>query len=112
MFYTALETPVLSYEVASTRKDVQNVTLIWTTPDSSKTDMEYLLTLSSSANSQTTITKLTHYHLEVYPNDHYLVSVVSQRCSGNLKSNTSNTLPLFSGIIMLSLVVNFSHHSF
>ena len=77
MFYTALETPVLRYEVVSTRKDVQNVTLIWTTPDSSMTDMEYLLTVNSSANSRTMITKLTHHHLELYPSDQYLVSVVT-----------------------------------
>ena len=52
MFYTALETPILSYEVVFTRKDVQNVTLIWTTAYSSKTDMKYLLTVSSSTNSR------------------------------------------------------------
>ena len=72
------------------------------------TDIEYLLTVSSSTNSQTMITKLTHHHLDFYPSDQYIVSVVSQRCSGNLKSNTSNTLLLFLGTIMLSLVLNFS----
>ena len=96
--YTALETPVLRYEVVFTRKDVQNVTLIWTTPDSIKMDMEYLLTVSSLTDSRTIVPKLTHHHLELYPSDHYLVSVISQHCSGNLKSNSSNSLLLFSGI--------------
>ena len=98
--FTALQTPVLNYTLVSSGGDIRNVTVTWTTPDSSMTGIEYVLTLSNASTNPTEFTvKHLNHNLSLHTGVRYELTIFSQRCNGSVKSNSSKSLEiLFPGM--------------
>lgn len=72
---------------------------MWTTVDSTKVDIEYVVSVLSPEATVST-TNQTHLNLTLTEDIEYTITVLSQRCDGKLKSNSSDPLHIFlTGVI-------------
>jgi hypothetical protein len=86
-----LQTPHLNYTTIAADKDVLNVSVTWTTEDSDKKDIEYVLSVSADSLSQNKSTTTNRkQNLTLFNGTEYTITVISQRCGGDLTSNTSD----------------------
>ena len=69
-----------------------NITITWITHDSSFTDIEYVVTLSNSSFSDTFNVNATMVNVTLSVRSLYYITIISERCGGNLSSTASNTL--------------------
>ena len=95
-FTAALKTPLLNYTLVSSEGDIHNVNVNWTTPDSSMPDIEYVLSFYNSSRYPTQVmtTHLNH-NFSLHTGVQYELTIFSQRCDGNVKSNSSKPLQIF-----------------
>ncbi|CAI8058311.1 hypothetical protein GBAR_LOCUS31703 [Geodia barretti] len=91
----ALHTPVLSYIEMPGDKKIRNVTIKWTTPDGTKNDIEYHLSVKNSTHTTTWTTKVPQVNQSLTVGTRYTATVFSQRCDGTVKSNVSDPLDIF-----------------
>jgi hypothetical protein len=90
---TALQTPLVNYTAHTTaEKGVQSVQVKWMTEDSTKTDIEYVLSMSGPSGTRNFTTKETKWDFLLRHGIHYEFTVISQRCGGNMNSKTSGPL--------------------
>ena len=94
-FSSALHTPTLSYIEMPGDKKIRNVTIKWTTPDGTKNDIEYHLSVKNSTHTTTWTTKVPHVNHSLTVGTRYTATVFSQRCDGTVKSNVSDPLDIF-----------------
>ena len=94
-FSPALHTPVLSYIEIPGDNKIRNVTIKWTTPDGTKNDIEYHLSVKNSTHTTTWTTKVPQLNQSLTVGTHYTATVFSQRCDGTVKSNVSDPLDIF-----------------
>ena len=92
---SALHTPVMNYTVVSANETARNISIKWRTPDSTKRDMEYLLSMISSSHRKTWTTNQIRQTLTIHVGINYTLTVIVQRCKGNLTSNSSNPLLIY-----------------
>ena len=96
VFFPALHTPVLSYNIEMPGDNkIRNVTINWTTPDGTKNDIEYHLSVNNSAHTTNWTTKVAQVNQSLTVGTRYTATVFSQRCDGTVKSNVSDPLDIF-----------------
>jgi hypothetical protein len=91
----ALHTPVLSYIEIPGDNKIRNVTIKWTTPDGTKNDIEYHLSVKNSTHTTTWTTNISHVNQSLTVGTRYTATAYSQRCDGTVKSNVSDPLDIF-----------------
>ena len=106
---SALHTPVVNYTVVSANETARNISIKWRTPDSTKRDMEYVFSMRSSSHPKYWTTNLTHQSLTltIHTGVRYTVTVVAQRCRGNVTSNSSNPLLIYFPGVAVSVLSNY-----
>ena len=90
----------MNYSTVSAGKSERNITVKWTTPDISKTGMEYVVSVKNSSHPSTwtTILDTRVLNMTVHDGIEYNITVISQRCNGTVRSNSSVLLHiLFAG---------------
>ena len=95
---TVLYTPVLRYTMIHSDKETRNlrhVIIKWTTPDRTKKDMEYKLSIKDDSRTTNWTTEVPHLNLNLTVGVLYTATVFSQRCNGGLRSNFSVPLDIF-----------------
>jgi hypothetical protein len=95
---TVLYTPVLRYTMIHSDKETRNlrhVSIKWTTPDRTKKDMEYKLSIKDDSRTTNWTTEVPHINLNLTVGVLYTATVFSQRCNGGLRSNFSVPLDIF-----------------
>ena len=122
--YIGLNAPVLSenYTVVKMDNGTYEVTVWWTKGNCVPDDVEYNLTLTdtSSEGAVNNVMKQTQTTLYLNQGIKYVIAVTAQLCDGDLKSETSNELPLYCAgmalkyknyIILLSALFRFLGHA-
>jgi hypothetical protein len=94
-----LNAPVLSENYTEIKMDngTYEVTVWWTKGNCAPDDVEYNLTLTNTFSKDTlnNVTKQTQMTLYLNQGTKYVIAVTAQLCDGDLKSETSNELPLY-----------------
>ena len=100
--YIGLNPPVLSENYTMDKMDngTYKVKVWWTKGTCAPDDVEYNLTRTNTSSKETLkVTKQTQTTLYLNPGIEYVIAVTAQLCDGDLKSETSNELPLnFAGM--------------
>ena len=84
----------MKYKNSIVNDSFHNVTVQWNTTDSALSDIEYMLSVTSSQAMIYNTTEL-FITLTLRVGVNYSISLTAQRCDGALASNTSNVLPIF-----------------
>ncbi|CAI8037905.1 hypothetical protein GBAR_LOCUS21172 [Geodia barretti] len=76
-------------------RNLRHVSIKWTTPDRTKKDMEYKLSIKDDSRTTNWTTEVPHINLNLTVGVLYTATVFSQRCNGGLRSNFSVPLDIF-----------------